>query len=78
MHIPLAALPQRLNELDASAPVVVHCKGGGRSSIAASYLQSHGIAHVSNLAGGYEAWVAEGLDTVSEKSAPAARRKRKK
>ena len=60
-HIPLAALPDALDELDKSVPIVLHCKGGGRSSIAASFLQSHGIANVANLAGGYEAWVKQGL-----------------
>ena len=61
IHIPLAQLPDRVGELDASAPVVLHCKGGGRSSIATSFLQSRGISDVSNLAGGFDAWVAQGF-----------------
>ena len=60
IHIPLAALPERIGELDASVPIVLHCQGGGRSSIAASFLQARGVENVSNLAGGYERWVAEG------------------
>jgi len=62
IHIPLAALPDRVGELDASVPVVLHCKGGGRSSIATSLLQAKGFANVSNLAGGYDGWVAEGFE----------------
>jgi hydroxyacylglutathione hydrolase len=62
IHIPLAALPDRVGELDPSLPIVLHCKGGGRSSIATSFLQANGIAGVSNLAGGYESWVAEGFE----------------
>jgi hydroxyacylglutathione hydrolase len=62
IHIPLAALPERIGELDASVPIVLQCRGGGRSSIATSFLQSKGLAGVSNLAGGYEAWVAEGFE----------------
>jgi hydroxyacylglutathione hydrolase len=62
IHIPLAALPERVGELDASLPIVLHCKGGGRSSIATSFLQAKGIESVSNLAGGYEGWVAEGFE----------------
>lgn len=62
IHIPLAALPERVGELDTSVPIVLHCKGGGRSSIAASFLQAQGLNGVSNLAGGYEGWVAEGFD----------------
>jgi hydroxyacylglutathione hydrolase len=60
IHIPLAALPERAGELDPSVPIVLHCKGGGRSSIATSFLQAKGIDKVSNLAGGYDRWVAEG------------------
>lgn len=68
-HIPLASLPDRLDELDKSAPIVLHCQGGGRSAIATSFLQSRGISNVSNLAGGYQAWVAEGLEVESENPA---------
>jgi hydroxyacylglutathione hydrolase len=62
IHIPLAALPERAGELDPSIPIVLHCKGGGRSSIATSFLQASGVDHVSNLAGGYDGWVAEGFE----------------
>jgi hydroxyacylglutathione hydrolase len=61
LHIPLAALPARLSELDDSTPIVLHCKGGGRSSIAAGFLQANGLSNVSNLAGGYDAWKKDGL-----------------
>lgn len=72
IHIPLAQLPDRLGELDATSPVVVHCRGGGRSSIATSFLKSHGVADVSNLAGGFDAWVTQGFDVVSAKSVKSA------
>lgn len=72
LHIPLAALPDRIRELDASVPIVLHCKGGGRSSIAASFLESHGLPNVSNLAGGFDAWVEEGFEVVSGNSPPPA------
>ncbi len=73
LHFPLALLPDRFAELDASAPIVLHCKGGNRSSIAASFLQSQGLSNISNLAGGYDAWVAQGLGVESAKrrSSPA-------
>src|SRR5205823_10225039 len=78
IHVPLAALPDRLGELDRSSPIVLHCKGGGRSSIATSYLQAHGMSNVSNLVGGYEAWVAAGLTTESGKANATAATARKK
>ncbi len=61
IHIPLAALPDRLTEIDAGKPIVVHCQGGGRSAIAASFLKAQGMEAVSNLEGGYDAWVANKL-----------------
>lgn len=54
--IPLPELPQRLHELDRAQTVIVHCKGGYRSSCAASLLQSAGFGKVVNLTGGYDAW----------------------
>jgi len=77
-HIPLAALPDKIGELDRSAPIVVHCKGGSRSAIATSLLQSHGIANVSNLAGGYEAWVAAGFATEAGESKRSSSGRRQK
>ncbi len=54
-HIPLAALLDRLGELDPEAPTVVYCAGGYRSSIAASTLRKYGFADVSDVLGGYGA-----------------------
>jgi rhodanese-related sulfurtransferase len=36
--------------------VVVHCAGGWRSSVAASFLRRTGRDDVSDLLGGYAAW----------------------
>jgi hydroxyacylglutathione hydrolase len=74
LHIPLAALPDRIREIDTSLPVVLHCKGGGRSAIATSVLQSQGVRSASNLEGGYERWVKEGFETVND-VAPAPRKR---
>ena len=57
-HIPLAELPARVDELDLDRPIVVHCAGGYRSSIAASWLRSQGARDVSDLLGGIAAWQA--------------------
>ncbi|WP_371515436.1 rhodanese-like domain-containing protein [Kitasatospora sp. NBC_01300] len=56
LHIPLAELPTRLAEIPTDHPLVVHCAGGHRSSIAASLLRHHGHPDVSDLLGGYGAW----------------------
>lgn len=56
--IPLAQLPARLAELDPQTPTVVFCAGGYRSSIAASLLRAAGHGDVTDLLGGYGAWLA--------------------
>ncbi|MCX5061931.1 MULTISPECIES: ATP-binding protein [unclassified Streptomyces] len=58
LHIPLAELARRIDEIPADRPLVVHCAGGHRSSIAASLLRHQGRTDVSNLLGGYGAWLA--------------------
>ena len=58
LFIPLGQLRDRIGELDAARPVVTYCAGGYRSSIAASLLRASGFADVSDLIGGYQAWLA--------------------
>jgi len=58
LGIPLTHLRERLSELPADRPLLVYCAGGYRSSIAASLLQRHGFAQVSEIAGGIAAWDA--------------------
>lgn len=59
--MPLARLLDRFHELDASAPTIVYCAGGYRSSIAASLLRANGFTRVGDLQGGFGAWEAAGL-----------------
>lgn len=40
--------------------VVVYCKTGGRAALAAQTLQQMGFGNVVSLAGGFDAWAAEG------------------
>jgi len=56
LHIPLAELPRRLAEVPTDRPVVVHCAGGYRSSVAASLLRNAGHPDVSDVLGGFNAW----------------------
>lgn len=58
LHIPLAELARRTDEVPTDRPVVVHCAGGYRSSVAASLLRRAGRDDVSDLLGGYNAWQA--------------------
>ncbi|MDJ0768422.1 MAG: MBL fold metallo-hydrolase [Ilumatobacter sp.] len=55
--IPVSQLPGRVDELDATRPTVVYCAGGYRSSVAASMLRQRGFVDVSDIIGGYGAWI---------------------
>ena len=57
--IPLPELPNRLDELDRSKPMVVHCRSGVRSAKAIELLRSAGFTHLTNLKGGILAWIKD-------------------
>jgi rhodanese-related sulfurtransferase len=65
-HIPLQHLSTELKDVPKDTPLLVHCAGGYRSSIAASLLQRDGFSNVRELAGGLAAWEAVGLGTRGE------------
>ena len=54
--IPLGEIPKRLNEIDPTAQIVVHCKGGVRSAKAQGILREAGYQNVLNMTGGILAW----------------------
>jgi len=64
-HIPLAQLRARLAEVPTDRPVVVCCRSGYRSSVAASLLRRAGHPDVSDLLGGYQAWQAAHQPTTA-------------
>ncbi len=53
--MPIQELPQRWEELDRDAELVVYCHTGVRSAHATAFLRSHGL-DARNLVGGIEAW----------------------
>lgn len=65
VHIELTELSARAGELDAGRPVLVFCRSGARSAMAAAALRGAGYdAH--DLAGGLLAWAEAGLPVESE------------
>jgi rhodanese-related sulfurtransferase len=52
----MASIPQRLDELPRTQPVVCICHHGVRSAQVVAFLMRHGWTDVYNLAGGIEAW----------------------
>jgi rhodanese-related sulfurtransferase len=63
LHIPLADLPARADEVASDGQVLVYCHVGGRSARATAYLQQRGVDAV-NLAGGVVAWHQAGRPLV--------------
>ncbi|WP_030752093.1 FAD-dependent oxidoreductase [Streptomyces griseus] len=57
LHLPLDELRDRLPELPADRPLIVHCQVGQRGHTAARLLVQHGH-DAANLDGGYLTWAA--------------------
>jgi hydroxyacylglutathione hydrolase len=66
-HRFLGKLLRDVKDIDRSRPVVAQCLAGGRSAIATSILQRAGL-DVTNMSGGYNAWVAAGLPVNKDTS----------
>ena len=61
VSIPLNHLAELADRLPTDRPLLVHCAGGYRSSIAVSLLRQMGFTRISELAGGITAWEAAGF-----------------
>ena len=59
VHIPMGAIPPRLNELDPTRPVACLCHHGARSMQVAAFLENQGFGHVANITGGINAWSSQ-------------------
>ena len=57
--VPLATVPDRLDEFPSDGPVYLVCASGGRSRRAAEFLRAKGVDAV-NVAGGTKSWLAAG------------------
>lgn len=58
--LPLSELPRRAGELDRSRTLLMLCRSGRRSAMAAQQLAGNGF-DVRNIEGGILAWIAEKL-----------------
>jgi rhodanese-related sulfurtransferase len=59
-HLPLDELNERAGELDDDRPVVVYCRGGNRSTMAAEALGAAGY-DAAKLSEGIVGWAESGL-----------------
>jgi rhodanese-related sulfurtransferase len=69
LHIPMTQIPERWEEIETDAPIVVVCHLGQRSAIVAEFLQSRGVP-AQNLEGGLEEWARHGLELTSPELGP--------
>ena len=70
IHIPLNdILGGAGGDLSHDVPIVVICRSGNRSELATMMLQARGF-DATNLEGGIEAWVADGLPIEGPDGAP--------
>ncbi len=70
MLIPHNQIAARINEIKADPnkdTIIVYCRSGNRSTIAAKILESKGFKHVLNLKGGITAWQQSGYKVVKPK-----------
>jgi rhodanese-related sulfurtransferase len=64
-HIVLPNLTAEAGSLDKDAPVVVYCRSGSRSEVAADALAASGY-QAYNIEGGFVAWLEAGLPAEPE------------
>lgn len=66
LYIPYTDLTARASELpaDKEAKIVVYCRTGNESAVAAQTLIDLGYTNIDNLDGGMTAWVASGRSIV--------------
>lgn len=66
LNIHAGYLKDNIDKLPKDRKIVVHCAGGDRSAIAASFLKRYGYDNIYNLTCGMNGWKQAGLLVVSE------------
>jgi rhodanese-related sulfurtransferase len=59
LHVRMAEIPARVDDLPTNQPLVVLCHHGARSQMVVDFLRNAGFDNAVNLEGGIEAWVCE-------------------
>jgi rhodanese-related sulfurtransferase len=74
-HLPTAiSIPRGLLEFktdhpalaDKAAEILLYCKTGGRSALAALNLQRLGYSNVRSMSGGFDAWINQGQTVTKD------------
>jgi len=64
--IPMNTVPQRQQELDPDAEILVMCRSGKRSADVTAFLMHQGFTNVHNVTGGILAWATDVDPTVQK------------
>ena len=59
IHIPMNTIPNHLNHISSTHPIIIMCKSGGRSAQVCEFLQKQGYSNIYNLKGGIISWALE-------------------
>ncbi len=66
-HIPLAMIPERIDDIARDKDVIIYCRVGNRSARVIQYLErTHGFTNLYNLRDGIMAWADEVDATVKK------------
>jgi rhodanese-related sulfurtransferase len=59
LHVPMAEIPARTDDLPTDRLLVVICHHGARSQMVVDFLRSAGFDNAVNLDGGIDAWACD-------------------
>ena len=59
LHVPMAEIPDRTDDLPTDQPLVVICHHGARSQMVVDFLRDAGFDNAVNLDGGIDAWACD-------------------
>ena len=62
--IPVAELPDRLDELSKGDEILVYCRSGNRSATAVGIMEENGFSKIYHMNQGMNGWLSEGLPVV--------------
>jgi rhodanese-related sulfurtransferase len=58
-HVPMRQIPEAAADLPRDRPLLILCHHGGRSRRVCEFLRAQGVANVSNVRGGIDAWARD-------------------
>lgn len=65
-HLFVGTILNNLDKIKKDKPVVIHCQGGDRASIAYSLLAKNGYTNVLNYSAGMNEWIGQGNEVIME------------